>query len=122
LQKGLLREGLAELQEGAKLPGGDSPLLAAWLGYAYALSGKRAEAYRVIQTMKAQEQKSFASPFGIAAIYCGLGENELAIAWLEKAYEERDGTWISVKIEPAFDPLRGDHHFQEFLRRTMPRF
>jgi hypothetical protein len=40
--------------------------------------------------MKAQEQRSFGSPFGIAAIYCGLAEKDQALAWLEKAYQERD--------------------------------
>jgi len=57
LQKGMLREGLTELQEAASLPGGDSTLYAPWVGYAYALSGKRTEAVEVIERMKAQEHK-----------------------------------------------------------------
>ena len=121
LQKGLLQEGLAELQHAANLPGGDSPLFVPWLGYAYALSGKRAEALRVIQTMKAQERKSFASPYGVALIYWGLGEKEQALAWLERAYQERDPLWAHVKVEPALDALRSNRHFQDLLRRTMSR-
>jgi tetratricopeptide (TPR) repeat protein len=121
LQKGMLREGLAELQETLSLPGGDSPLLGPWLGYAYALSGKRAEAFKVINTMKAREQRSFGSPFGIAAIYCGLAEKDQALAWLEKAYQERDPQFSVVAIEPPFDPLRSDAHFQDLVRRsTLP--
>ena len=46
LQKGMLQQGLSELEEARRLPGGDSPLFAPWLGYAYALSEKRAEALR----------------------------------------------------------------------------
>ena len=57
LQKGMLQQGLSELQEAASLPGGDSPLFAPWLGYAYALSEKRADAFEVINRMKAQQQK-----------------------------------------------------------------
>jgi len=114
----MLQEGLAELQEAASLPGGDGPLFAPWLGYAYALSGKRAEAFQVIETMKVQERKSFSSPFGIAAIYCGLREKDPALAWLEKAYRERDPSFPGVRIEPAFDSLRSDVDFQDLARRS----
>jgi predicted Zn-dependent protease len=58
LQKGVLQQGLAELEDAASLPGGDSPLFRLWLGYGYARCGKRAEAFKIIETMKAQEQKS----------------------------------------------------------------
>jgi hypothetical protein len=92
-----------------------------WLGYAYALTGKRAEAFRMIQTMKAHEQTSFAFPYGVAVIYCGLGDKEQALAWLEKAYQERDPGLVVVKVEPALDPLRSDPHFQDLIRRTVSR-
>ena len=36
------------------------------------MSGKRAEAVKVIDIMRAQEQKAFASPYGIAVVYAGL--------------------------------------------------
>jgi tetratricopeptide (TPR) repeat protein len=121
LQKGMLQQGLSELQEAASLPGGDSPLFAPWLGYAYALSKKRADAFEVINRMKAQQQKSFGSPFGIAAIYCGLGDRDEALVWLEKAYRERDPQFSEVGIEPPLDPLRSDPHFRDLMRRsTLP--
>lgn len=121
LQKRMLQEGLSELQEAASLPGGDSPVFAPWLGYAYALCGKRAEAFKIINTMKAQRQKSFGSPLGIAAIYCGLGEKEEALVWLEEAYQERDPQFAAMGIEPPLKPLRSDPQFQELMRRsTMP--
>jgi tetratricopeptide (TPR) repeat protein len=118
LQKGMLQQGLSELQEARSLPGGDSPLFAPWLGYAYALSKHRAEALDVISRMKAEEQKSFGSPFGIAAIYCALGNKSEALAWLEKAYDERDPQFSEVAIEPPLDPLRADLHFQDLIRRS----
>jgi TolB-like protein/DNA-binding winged helix-turn-helix (wHTH) protein/Tfp pilus assembly protein PilF len=118
LQKGMVQGGLAELKDAASLPGGDSQLYAPWLGYAYALSGKRAEALKVVETMKAQEQKSHTSPFGIAVIYCGLEQKGQALAWLEKAYQERDPHLPEAKIEPAFDPLRSDAHFQHLVGRS----
>jgi TolB-like protein/DNA-binding winged helix-turn-helix (wHTH) protein/Flp pilus assembly protein TadD len=119
LQKGMLREGLAEIQEAGSLPGGDSQPYTAWLGYAYALSGRRAEAFKIVERMKAQEQKSYASPCGIAAIYCGLGQRDQALVWLEKANQERDPGLIDIRIEPAFDPLRSDAHFQDLVLRSI---
>jgi TolB-like protein/DNA-binding winged helix-turn-helix (wHTH) protein/Tfp pilus assembly protein PilF len=118
LQKGMSQEGLAELQEAVSLPGGDSGLYLPWLGYAYARSGKRTEAIRVIQVLKAREQESFSSPTWIAVVHCGLGEKDQALAWLERAYQERDPFFPNVTVEPAFDPLRSDPRFQELDRRT----
>ncbi len=89
-----------------------------WLGYAYALSGKRAEAVEVVERMKAQEQRNFASPFGIAIVYCGLGEKDQALAWLEQAYQERDPHLPETNVEPAFDSLRSDAHFKDLVRRS----
>jgi hypothetical protein len=48
-------------------------------------------------------------------IYVGLAENDEAMAWLEKAYEERFNS--SILLRPAFDPLRSDSRFQDLLRR-----
>jgi TolB-like protein/DNA-binding winged helix-turn-helix (wHTH) protein len=121
LQKGLLQKGLTELQETASLPGGDSPNFICWLGYAYALSGNRTEAYKIIEAMKAQEQRSFATPCGIATIYCGLGQMNEALTWLDKAYQEHDPMVFNLQVEPAFDPLRSDLRFQDLVRRTMQR-
>jgi TolB-like protein/DNA-binding winged helix-turn-helix (wHTH) protein/Flp pilus assembly protein TadD len=118
LQKGMLREGLAELQEAVSLPAGDSPLYAPWIAYAYALSGKRAEAYRLIDIMKANLKTSLAKPFGIAVVHCGLKQKDQALAWLEKAHQERDPLIFTCTVEPAFDWLRSDPHFQDLLRRS----
>jgi TolB-like protein/Flp pilus assembly protein TadD len=118
LQKGMLREGLAELEKSVGLQGGESPVFVPWLGYAYALSGRRGDALKVIGRLENQEQKSYASPYGIAAVYCGLGEKTLALAWLEKAYQQRDPMMSMVMIEPAFDPLQSDARFKDLIRRA----
>ena len=118
LQKGMLREGLAELKETVSLQGGDSPVFVPWLGYAYALSGRRGDALKVIERLENQEEKSYASPFGIAVVYCGLGEKTLALAWLEKAYQQRDPMMSMLTVEPAFDPLHSDVRFKDLIRRA----
>jgi hypothetical protein len=114
----MLQEGLAELEQAASLPGGESPLFTPWLGYAYARCGKRAEALKIAERLKAQEQKRFAYPSRIAVIYCGLGQKDRALAWLERGYQERDPAFPSIIVDPAFDPLRSDTHFKDLMRRS----
>jgi len=47
----------------------------------------------------------------------GLGDKEQALAWLEKAYEDRSFFMVDLKVEPELDPLRSDPRFQHLLRR-----
>ena len=54
---------------------------------------------------------------GYEFVYLGLGENERAIEWLEKAFEERAGRLVYLRAERAFDPLRGDPRFQRMVER-----
>ena len=52
----------------------------------------------------------------IAAVYIGLGETDRAFSWLHQACEERATALVNVKVEPAFDGLRGDPRFADLLR------
>jgi tetratricopeptide (TPR) repeat protein len=51
----------------------------------------------------------------IAIIYVALGQNDQAMAWLEKAYQRRFNP--SILLRPAFDGLRSDGRFQDLLHR-----
>jgi hypothetical protein len=50
-------------------------------------------------------------------IYAGLGDQNQALAWLEKAYEARDQWLCQLKVEPMLDSLRSDRRFQVLLDR-----
>jgi hypothetical protein len=50
-------------------------------------------------------------------VYAGLHENEKAMDWLEKAYEDRSNAIIFLKVDPDFDGLRSNPRFQALLRR-----
>jgi len=50
--------------------------------------------------------------------YLGLGDNDEAFAWFERAYEEQSNILIYIKVFPLFDPLRGDPRFQDLVRRV----
>jgi hypothetical protein len=41
-----------------------------------------------------------------------------AFACLEKAYLQHSATIATLKVEPAFDPLRGDPRYQDLMGRV----
>jgi len=46
-----------------------------------------------------------------------LGEEEDALEYLEKAYDERDGSLPLIKVDQRLDALRHDTRFQNLLAR-----
>src|SRR6266849_3880645 len=95
------------------------PSLAA-LAHAYAVSGKRGQALRLLSRLKELElsKQEYVSAYDLAVIYTGLGEKDQAFKSLERAYEQRDG-WMALwlKTDPRLDPLRADQRFASLLRR-----
>ena len=54
----------------------------------------------------------------LAADYALAGENDKAFAWLDKAYDEREGQSLTLlKGDPSFKNLRSDPRFSALLRR-----
>ena len=47
-----------------------------------------------------------------------LGERNCAFEWLERGFQERDDLMINLNVDPVFDSLRMDPHFQDLLRRV----
>jgi Flp pilus assembly protein TadD len=114
VQKHMYAEGIAELQTAIGLSGGNQTFRSN-LAYAYAISGRRNEALEILNDLKNQPNHGFSNASGMALIYVGLDQKDLAAAWLEKAYGERFNP--SVLMRPCFDPLRSDPRFQDLLRR-----
>jgi len=114
--RGKTDEAIAALQKAAQSEG-ENPQVIACLGYFYALAGRRDEAERMLHWLGEQERKGFVSPYLQAAIHVGLGENDRAIALLEKGYEVQANEMVYLKTSPFFANLRGEPRFQELLRR-----
>jgi len=86
-----------------------------FLGRGYAAAGRRAEAQKVLDQLNEFSKEKYVPAFRRAEIHAGLGENDRAFEWLEKAYEEH--FIIAIKVEPVYDPLRSDPRFADLLRR-----
>ncbi len=88
------------------------------LAHAYALSGKTDEARKILQEMNELSKQRYVSSYYMATVYVALNDKEQAFAWLEKAYEERDGWIVCLKVDPKFDSLRSDPRFTKLLRKV----
>ncbi|MGH8249066.1 MAG: tetratricopeptide repeat protein, partial [Gammaproteobacteria bacterium] len=53
----------------------------------------------------------------LATVHAGLGENDAAFRLLEKFYQDRRPYLLYLKLDPDFDPLRGDARFADLARR-----
>ncbi len=116
LQKGMFQEAIGELEKAVKVSPGTSEFH--WmLGHAYAVAGRTAEARNSLEYLHALAENQYVLPYAFAMIYTGLGENEIAIEWLEKAFDDRNGWMPFINVEPRFDSLRREPEFQALLRR-----
>jgi len=117
VQQHKFAEAIAQLQKAASASP-EEDMLRAELADAYALSGRSAEAQRVLSDLKEQWRKGHASAYSIALVCAALGKNEEAIAWLEEAYRRRDSEFPWISAEPMFDPLRTDSRFSDLVARV----
>src|SRR5215470_12565114 len=114
--QGKYNESVPEFQKALSLSPG-STLIKAELGYAFAKAGRREEALRVLDELQRSPGQRRASPFHLALIHVGLGENDLAIELLNKACDERAERLVWLRADPRFDPLRLDARFNEIMIR-----
>jgi eukaryotic-like serine/threonine-protein kinase len=115
-ERGELAEAEQVLREARTLPGAGTYTLT-MLGYILGRAGKRAEAEAVRAELEALRQQGYVSPVAFATLALGLGERDAALAWVERAYEDRRGWLMYLRINPILDPLREEPRFQELVRR-----
>jgi serine/threonine-protein kinase len=116
LAKEMYEKAVAECQTAASLSGDDLNR-AASLARAYALAGNKAEARKILDDWRGHAKRTYAPPSLFAQIYVALGEKKQGLAWLQRAYADRDTYLARLKVEPAFDPVRSDPGFQDLMRR-----
>jgi TolB-like protein/DNA-binding winged helix-turn-helix (wHTH) protein/Tfp pilus assembly protein PilF len=115
-QTGHYGSAIAEHQKARTALGGGSYAVAA-LGYAYAAAGKRNEARRILTELNERDKTAYVSPYAIGVVHLGLKQEDKALEWLERAYEDRDVRMVELKSDPRLDPLRSNPRFQDLLRR-----
>jgi TolB-like protein/DNA-binding winged helix-turn-helix (wHTH) protein/Flp pilus assembly protein TadD len=119
MKQGMSEQGLAAFQKAIDLSGERRPGFLARLTWGYAASGRKGQALKVLEELKAMAKSRYVIPLHFVSAYAGLGEKDLALLWLQRAYEERslDTGWLTTLGNPLYDDLRDDPRFQSVLRR-----
>jgi tetratricopeptide (TPR) repeat protein len=106
-----------EQAKSAVTAGGNNPMDIAFLGFAYAASGNKAEAQKILTELDSRSANEYISPYFVGLIYHALGEKEEAFKRMQEACEQRDVVWnmLYLKFDPTFDSVRNDPEFQKVL-------
>lgn len=112
-QQGKTKEAVAMLE--ALGPG--SLNRKATLGHAYAVSGDSVGARRVLKELAADTNQKYVPSYYFALVYCGLGERDQALRYLERAYEERSTVVAYLLVDPRLAPLRKEPRFLALAQR-----
>ena len=118
VEKGMFSEALAQEAAGKWHHSDGTPV---WdvLAYLHARSGQQAQARSEMAKWEQLNRKhSWPSADVILMAYVAMDEKEKALAFLDQSYQNHSISLTSLKVEPAFDPLRGDPRFQDLLRRV----
>jgi DNA-binding winged helix-turn-helix (wHTH) protein/TolB-like protein len=97
---------------------GPTPLSFGDVGQALALSGHRAEALAELDRVLKLSTQRYISAVDIASIYASLGDTDNALAWLDRALEQRASTLGFLAQNPAFDGLHDDPRFAAIVDRV----
>ncbi len=108
-------EAIAEFQKAIELAG-HSGAVDSNLAYAYAVSGRKEVARKIVAELQARYEGNPSADANIALVYVGLGDLTQAMSWLNKACDARFNP--SILLRPAFDPLRADVRFKELRGRV----
>ena len=94
----------------------NSPTISGRMGYSLAKLGRGEESRALIRTM-AESTERQVPELEIAAIHAGLGDNDEAMNWLDKAYNRRSFTISYSKVDYRFRDVRNNPRFQDLLRK-----
>ena len=116
--KGHLADAISEFQRSFDLNG--DPYSLGMLGQAYARSGHKDEAQKVLMRLNDLAKSRYVAPYALALVYLGLGEKERALDELERAYQRGETNYLFViKVDPFLDDLRGNPRFEALVQKVV---
>jgi serine/threonine protein kinase/tetratricopeptide (TPR) repeat protein len=116
-QQGRFPEAMEALQHASRIVGDSNAIPTAELAHAYAASGRKAEARRILDELSDRSKRGVVSKYALGTAYAALGDKNEALSRLEQAYSERSATLDFVNVDPELDSLRSEPRFQDLVRR-----
>jgi DNA-binding winged helix-turn-helix (wHTH) protein/Tfp pilus assembly protein PilF len=94
------------------------PVAVAARAFVAAIAGRLGEARRILAELKSLANRKFVTSYALALVHAGLGENDEAFDWLNRAFEERSNWLVWMRLDPRWSRLRVDPRFAEFENRV----
>jgi serine/threonine-protein kinase len=95
-----------------------TPILLAMIGHAYAIAGERTKAIEALDALREEAKSRYVSPYDLAVIHAGLGNQSEAMRTLRVAFDDRSAWMVFITVDPRLDPLRESPEFRELASRV----
>jgi serine/threonine-protein kinase len=92
--------------------------MVAALAHGLARAGQPGRARELLAELQRPSGGEFVSAMSVALVHIGLGDNQAALDWLEKALQEQSGLLVWLRVDPEFDPLRSEPRFHKILAQV----
>lgn len=109
-------DAVRDFTRASELSGGNQQAVS-MLGFALARAGRRAEARALLDSLLQRARHEYVPATSIATIYCGLGDEDQALTWLERGHAARDVRLTFLKVDHRWDPLRGNPRFVALMQK-----
>jgi TolB-like protein/Flp pilus assembly protein TadD len=107
---------LEALNQAGRFSGGNSKVISL-RGYVLTRQGRTDAAREVLRTLEAVSRERYVPPYATALVHAGIGERDLALNWLERAYDAHDVHLILLPADPKWDSFREDARFRALVFR-----
>ena len=117
LALGRHQEAFDALRQAVKL-GASYAWATANLAAAHANVGDHDEAERLLRELEEKAAQEWISPLTLGIVYVALGRYDEALTCVERSFDARDCWVVSLAVEPAWAPLRGNPRFEALIDRV----
>jgi tetratricopeptide (TPR) repeat protein len=95
----------------------DWPVAIAARGFVEGVAGRPSQAFKTLAELEQLSGSRFVTSYGVALVHAALGRNDAAVAWLNKAVDERSNWLVWLRLDPRWNGLRSDPRFTQLVSR-----
>ena len=93
------------------------PFYLSALGVAWARAGRRDDANRMLQELRALAENVYVLPLHFADLYIALGMYDEGCEWMARACDDRNGFVTFIAMTAPHDGIRSDPRFADLITR-----
>jgi TolB-like protein/DNA-binding winged helix-turn-helix (wHTH) protein/Tfp pilus assembly protein PilF len=108
-------EAIETFRKAVSLKGNTAEGLTA-LAHGLIAGGRKTEGVQILRDLETRSKREYVSSLALAELYLALGEQEKALDFLERAYNERSYEMPYLKVDPAFKALHHHPRFEKLVR------